>query len=345
MDTLRGIDSFVKAVEGGSIAAAARQLGITAAAASQNIARLEQELGTRLLVRSTRRLSLTESGSLYYERVRGVVRELQLAQAAVTELHGEPQGRLRVACSVAFARHVLAPLVPAFTERFPRVSLELVVADRSVDHVKEDIDVSIRFGEQLEPGLVARRIATIPVVYCASPAYLARAGTPQQPEELAQHACLLFRLPIDGRLLRWWFVRGGTRFEPMLNPTIVTNDVDTLAQLAVAGAGITRLGVFIANPLIERGLLVPLFLPCSLSSKGAAQVDGAPLDFHACYRDRKDLTHKVRAFVDYVAGAMHDHPALRMPQQHAQRPQPGPAKRGRSSAAAARQSSGSRSRL
>ena len=140
-------------------------------------------------------------------------------------------------------------------------------------------------------------------------------------------------------------MRGGTRFEPMLNPTIVTNDVDTLAQLAVAGAGITRLGVFIANPLIERGLLVPLFLPCSLSSKGAAQVDGAPLDFHACYRDRKDLTHKVRAFVDSGAGQFHDPRARRPPPLPAPRRQPGPAKRGRSSAAAARQSSGSRSRL
>lgn len=305
IDTLSSINSFIKAVEAGSIAAGARQLGISPAAASQNIARLEAHLGTRLLTRTTRTLALTESGTLYYEQVRHVVRDLEQAQTSVSELQGQPQGRLRIASSAAFGRHVLAPLVPGFTARYPKVSLELVLTDRSVDHIKEDIDVSIRFKQQLEPGLVARRIATVPMVFCASPAYLAKHGTPTCPEDLAAHACLMFRLPVDGRLLGWGFVRDGLRFEAQVQPAIISNDIDALAQLALAGAGIARLGAFLATPLVRAGKLQALLTtPGPRQRPHIAQADGEPLDFHVCFQDRHAVTAKVRALVDYLVEAM-----------------------------------------
>ncbi|MDF0377263.1 LysR family transcriptional regulator [Methylophilus sp. YYY-1] len=303
MDTLRSIESFVKAVQAGSIAAGARLQGITAAAASQNIQRLEKSLGTRLLMRTTRKLALTESGALYYAEVQHLVDVLARAQSAITEFHGQPQGRLRIGSSVAFGRHVLMPLIPAFSSRFPQVSLELILSDRSLDHVAEDIDISIRFKQQLEPGLIARKIATVPVLFCAAPDYLQRKGLPQAPEDLSQHYCLLFRIPVDGRLLNWSFNRNGMLYEPEIIPSIVCNDIDSIFQLALAGAGIARLAAFVVNHAIKKGTLIPLFQP-SAQQPEAMAAESVPLEFYACYRDKYAMTNKVRAFMDYLVSAI-----------------------------------------
>ncbi|WP_041521572.1 LysR family transcriptional regulator [Gilvimarinus agarilyticus] len=297
MDSVRGIDSFVRAVEAGSIAGGARRLGISPAAASQNIARLEARLGVRLLTRTTRSLALTDSGRLYYQRVGALLDELNAASEAVSELHDEPRGRLCIAATAAFARHVLAPLIPAFNHLYPHITIELKATDRSVDHVRESVDVSIRIRPALEDGLVARHIARVPSVFCAAPEYLARRGTPVTPEQLQEHDCLVFRFPLDGRFLRWGFVRDGELFYPPVHAAIISDDIDTLARMAVAGAGITRLGAFIAAPYIERGELIELFTPI-------AEVE--PLDFYFCVRDRHQLTGKVRVFRDYLLQAVPD---------------------------------------
>lgn len=297
MDTLRGIESFIKALETGSIAAGARLLGISAAAASQNIARLEESLGVRLLTRTTRSLALTESGALYYERVRNVMRDLELARSEATQLHGEPQGRLRIASSAAFGRHVIAPLLPAFNARYPRLACELLTTDRSVNHIQESVDVSIRIPAQLEDGLIARHIASVPTIFCASPDYLARAGEPKTPEELRDHDCLAFRIAVDGRLLPWSFVRDGVKFDAQIRVALVSDDIDVLARAAIAGGGITRLAAFVAEPYLASGQLCRLF--------GAGDDTGnraliEPLDYYLCVRDRYELTLKVRTLVDYL---------------------------------------------
>jgi len=303
MDTLRSIESFVKAVQGGSIAAGARLQGITPAAASQNIQRLEKSLGTRLLIRTTRNLALTESGEIYYSEVRDIVESLARAQSAIGEFQGQPQGRIKIGCSVAFGRHVLMPLIPAFTRKYPKVSVEIILSDGNVDHVSEDIDISIRFKQQLEPGLVARKIATVPVLFCASPSYLKEKGIPKEPQELLEHDCLVFRVPVDGRLLTWAFLQNGLRYEPEIRPSIVCNDIDSLCKLAIEGAGIARLASFIANDEIKKGSLIALF-QASPSISGKIQSDSVPLEFYACFRDKHAITNKVRAFVDYMIEAM-----------------------------------------
>lgn len=311
MSLLRGIETFVKAVEGGSIAAAARQLGITAAAASQNIARLEKDLGARLMTRTTRSQALTAAGQAYFARVNPILGALASARSELTALQGTVQGPLKLSCSMAFGRHVVAPLVPTFMARYPQVQVELLMTDRNVDHLKEDVDVGIRYRQVLEPGLVARRIATAPMVFCAAPAYLQQHGRPTTPEALAEHACLAFRMPLDGRVMQWPFLRDGTRFAPAIQVATVCNDIDTLAALAVAGAGITRLGCFIANPLIAAGQLEPLFLPGS--GRARTRADPEPLEYFVCFRDREHLPTAVRAFVDFIADALPDHPLLRLP--------------------------------
>lgn len=301
MDTLRGLASFVKAVETGSIAAGARLIGISAAAASQNIARLEQSLGVRLLTRTTRNLALTDAGAVYFERVRGVVNDLDAARATVSELHDEPQGHLRIAASAAFGRHIVAPLIPGFTARHPRIQCELLTRDDSIDHILELVDISIRIEQHLEDGMVAKRIATAQALYCAAPSYLERAGRPEEPEALRDHDCLLFRVASDGRFLRWAFTRDDVRFDAPVKAAMSSNDIDALAQCAAAGGGITRLASFVAAPYLARGELVELF---SSSTRTRSRAEAAPLHYYLCLRDRHALTPKVRLFMDYLSEAL-----------------------------------------
>lgn len=176
MNLLQLIRSFTRTAETGSIAAAARILGISATAVGQNINRLEAHLGVRLLNRSTRQLALSEAGALYLAQVRHIEADLARAQAMVTAGDIEPAGPLRIASSSAFGRHVLAPLLPSLQQRYPQLQLELRLTDRAVQHGPEAVDASIRIGAQLEDGVVARQLARVPFVFCASPAYLKAHG-------------------------------------------------------------------------------------------------------------------------------------------------------------------------
>lgn len=296
MDILGLISTYIRVVEAGSIAGAARAQGLSAAAVSQSIARLETHLGVRLLSRTTRRLAMTESGARYFEKVRHIPQDVEVA-AHLATLASEPQGPLRIATTAAFGRHLLAPLLPAFKRTYPGIDIELIGSDRRLDHRLEQIDVSLRIKAQLSDSLVARRIASRAFVFCAAPAYLEQAGTPRTPEELQQHACLLFRYPTDGRYLPWRFVRAGQTFEAATRPGFVCDDIDMIAQLAVNGGGIARLADFVALPLIERGQLVPLF---DAQSQGATTAQSEPMDIYACVSERSALSGKVRAFIDFL---------------------------------------------
>jgi len=308
MPNLRAIETFVKALEGGSIASAARQLGISAAAASQNIARLERELGTRLITRTTRSMALTEAGERYLARVAPVLDALEKAQSDVSLVQGELHGRLRVACMAAFGRHVLAPLLPAFAQRHPRLALDLLVADRDVDVLREDVDVSIRYRDALEPGMSVRELAAVPRLLCAAPQYLREHGHPEVAEDLLQHACLLYRRERDGRFMLWPFMRDGRRVDPPLRIAAIGTDIDTLAEFALAGGGIAWLGSFIAHRYVQEGRLVPLLL--RPGRKGQLRFEDETLDFFACFRDRQYVPAKVRAFVDYLLEVLPQQPAL-----------------------------------
>ena len=301
MNILQSLRSFIRTADAGSLAAAARTLGISAAAVGQNIARLEAHLGVRLLNRTTRQLALTERGALYLAQVRHIERDLQRAQAAVTDPDATPAGRLRIASSAAFGRHVLAPLLPALQQRYPRLAIELQLTDRSVDHAHEDVDVSFRIETQLEEGLVARPVAQVPFVFCASPAYLADAGTPRSPEDLREHRCLLFRHPLDGRYLRWGFTRDGLHFDADVQPALVSDDIDALAAMAANGGGITRLAAFVAAPYLARGELQPLF---TTPGGDEARAAPAPMRLFLCVSDRRDLTPKIRALLQHVVDAL-----------------------------------------
>ncbi|HGM5580179.1 TPA: LysR family transcriptional regulator [Pseudomonas putida] len=297
MDLLNAIRSFIKVVEAGSIAGAARTLGLTAAAVSQNLARLEAHLQVRLLSRSTRSMALTPAGSQYYNRVKHVERDLALAEQAVTTPDTEPQGRLCIAATSAFGRRILAPLIPAFSARYPQLSIEMIASDRRVDHAREGVDVSLRITPQLEDHLLARHIARVPFICCASPGYLAKAGRPTTPEALRDHRCLVLRYPVDGRLLRWGFVRDGMRFEAEFGSVLISDDIEALAEMALNDGGVTRLAEFLIRPHLDSGRLVPLF---DSVQPGDAYAQTEPMDVFLCVADRFAMTAKVRVFMEYL---------------------------------------------
>ncbi|WP_321880222.1 LysR family transcriptional regulator [Paraburkholderia bannensis] len=304
MNVLGLINSFIRVVESGSIAAAARAQAMSPAAVSQNLSRLEAHLGVRLLSRTTRSMALTESGTRYYEKVRHIPHDLELASQAAAGPN-EPQGALCIASTRAFGRHVLAPLMPAFKAAYPRIDIELISTDRRVDHRLEGVDVSLRIAAQLDERLIARRIASRPFLVCASPAYLERAGVPASPEALKNHACLVLRYPTDGRFLPWGFVRGGERFDAQLNAAFVCDDIDMLAQIAVNGGGIARLASFVAQPLIDSGHLLPLF-EANAGRRKKAYAEPEPMEIYACVAERSALNAKVRALIEFLEAALGD---------------------------------------
>ena len=299
MDVLGLIGTFIRVVENGSIAAAARAKGMSPAAVSQSLSRLEGHLGVRLLSRTTRSMTLTENGKRYFEKVRHIPDDVELASQAAAHVT-KPKGPLCIATTAAFGRYVLAPLMPAFKTSFPDIDIELISTDRNVSHHLEGVDVSIRIEAQLNDQLIARKIASLPFIFCAAPAYLDRAGTPQTPEDLSQHDCVVFRYPTDRRFLPWSFMVNGQLVNAKLNPSFISDDIDIIAKIAVGGGGIARLASFVAQPLIDAGQLRPVYW----SGHSESNIESLPMDIFACVTERSALNSKVRAFIEFLEEAM-----------------------------------------
>jgi len=191
MDQLQGMRVFARVAEQGSFARAANELDMSRAMASSYVAQLEKHLGTRLLHRTTRKVTVSPEGAVYLERAKRILAEVQAADDEMRHARARPQGKLRIDVPVAFGRYLLMPALPAFTERYPEMALEIRFNDRYVDLAAEHIDVVLRSGEIKSPDLIARRIATSQLVTCAAPSYLARHGTPHAPADLANHTCVV----------------------------------------------------------------------------------------------------------------------------------------------------------
>lgn len=207
MDRLTALEVFRHAAELGSFAGASRHLGLSPAAVSKNIGELEAHLGVRLFHRTTRRMSLTEEGSLYYERVVRVLDELEDADGALSAMREVPRGLLRVSAPMTLALVRLSSAIPEFLSRNPELSLDLQLEDRRVNLVKEGFDIALRGSDHLEDStLIARKLMTLDHVVCGAPAYFERAGVPASPEELPRHACVRFTL--SGHANEWTFQKG-----------------------------------------------------------------------------------------------------------------------------------------
>lgn len=281
---------FAHVVEHGSFSASARALGLTPSAVSRQISRLEDRLGVRLLTRSTRHIVLTEAGRAFYERCAAIAAEIDDAEALVTSLGGEARGTLRVNATVALAKSHLLPMFPEFLKRYPDISLRLELTDRPVDMVEEEIDVAIRFTEQVtDTSVVARRLAANQRVVCAAPGYLEHHGTPTEPEHLLDHNCL--RVSTVSRWNDWAFDGPGGRRVLHVSGNFEANSADAVYHAALAGLGVARLSTYLVSGDLKAGRLVHL-LPGYVHEEA---------DILAIYPERKNLPAKVRVFVDFLA--------------------------------------------
>ena len=291
MYDLMDMAAFARVVEASSFSGAARELGVSKSAVSKQVSRLEDRLGVRLLNRTTRRLSLTEAGARFYEGCQRMLAEAEGAREAVTPLAAAPRGVLRVNAPMTFGVRHLSPALPALMARCPELSVDLVLNDRVVDLVEEGFDVGLRIGQLRESSLIARRLADAPMLVCAAPGYLERAGVPARPEDLGGHPCLIYSYIEAGTVWRCRSADGGAA-RVRVKGRLVANNGEALLAAARAGLGICRLPSFIVGDAVRAGDLVRL-LP-------AWQVHPAA-GIHAIYPAHRHLSPKVRVFVDFLA--------------------------------------------
>ena len=294
METLANIESFVRSAESGSFSAAARRLGLTPAAVSRNVAMLERNLGQRLFLRSTRKLTLTEAGERFRLAIGGHLDGLQAAIAAQTTQQGEPAGVLKISMSLAFGTDYLLPLLPAFVARYPAIRPECLCDNRAADLIAEGIDVAIGGGFALTPGRVARSLAPAHCIAVAAPALLAWRALPATPDDLAAFDGILLRSANTGRLHRWALRNAaGEAQAAMLNESLVVNDPLAMRQAALQGLGVALITLPDALPWLASGALVRL-LPDWYVDIGTISV---------YYAHRTLLPPKTRVFVDYLVEA------------------------------------------
>lgn len=294
METLANLESFVRSAESGGFSAAARQLGLTPAAVSRNVALLEKNLGTRLFHRSTRKLTLTESGERFLLGVRGHLDGLQAAILEMASDRGEPAGVLKVSVALAFGMEYLLPLLPDFMQRYPHVRIDWQFDNRQVDLVAEGFDAAIGGGFELAQGVVARTLAPAHIIAVASPAYMKGRRKPSSPEELAELDGIVMRSARTGRIRQWTLRNAaGAAQAAELRQSFVFNDPAAMTRAAVLGLGVTMIAVPDALPYLDRGELVRLV------PKWYA--DAGPISLY--YASRTLLPAKTRVFVDYVLEA------------------------------------------
>jgi len=289
VDRFLAISVFAKVVEHGSFARAADRLSMSTSAVSRHVGDLESHLDVRLLNRTTRRLSLTESGQAFHERCVQLLADLEEAEQAVTAAAVVPRGTLKLTCGVTFGIRHLAPAIASFSAVHRELRFDVELSDRAVDIVDEGMDLAIRIGGIGSQALIARRLGTVSLVACAAPAYLALHGTPTVPGDLAQHACLTYEYSPAGNVWRFDDAQGREHSVKVAGPAH-SNNGRMLTALAVAGLGIAHEPDFIVAPEIRAGRLVRVLAGYRSPSSAISAV----------YPSRRHLSAKVRAFVDFL---------------------------------------------
>jgi len=297
VETLANLESFIRSAECGGFSAAARRLGLTPAAVSRNVARLERNLGVRLFQRSTRSLTLTEDGERFLASVAVGVESIQSAIADVATHSGRPAGVLKVSMALGFGLDYLLPLLPAFMRRYPDLVSDWSFENRQVDLIAEGFDAAIGGGMELAPGVVARHLAPLHIIAVASPEYLQGRQLPQHPDDLATLDGIAMRSAQSGRV-RVWKMRNREGAEAMLEQKarIVANDPDAICRAALIGLGVAMVAVPFVLPHLQGGSLQRV-LPDWHSDLGAISL---------YFASQKLLPAKTRVFVDHVTEAFRE---------------------------------------
>lgn len=281
---------FAKVVEQGSFARAAQRLDLSTSAVSRHVAHLEAHLNVRLLNRTTRKLSLTESGRAFHERAVQLLSDLEEAEAAVTASALAPRGTLKLTCAITFGERHVAPAIAAFGAKHPQLRFDVELSDRMVDLVEEGFDLGIRIGASSSQALIARRVGQTQLVCCASPDYLARHGTPRVPRDLTQHRCNTYSYLSIRDVWRFRDKTGAEQAVRISGP-VNANNGRFLAEIAASGMAISLEPDFIVGDELASGRLVPLL----------TDFRPPPAPIYAVYPSRRHLSAKVRAFVDFIA--------------------------------------------
>jgi DNA-binding transcriptional LysR family regulator len=287
MDRMTSMTTFVKVVDVGGFAAAARKLNISPSMVTTHVQALEERLGVRLLNRSTRRISLTEVGQAYYERCLQILADVDDAENVAQALQSNPRGTLRLNASVAVPPF-LAPVIAEFTSMYPDVSISMTMTDRMVDLVEEGFDLAIRTFASPDSSLIVRRIATYRLLVCGSPEYLTKRGTPQQPADLADHNCLVYSYAPNGS--EWSFAGSDEPQTVAVTGNMFSNSANALRLAAVHGQGLVTLPSFLLVDEIKSGALVPVLTDFLQTQH----------PINAIYPHRHHLSAKVRSFLDLL---------------------------------------------
>ena len=289
MDRFHSLTAFARVVEAGSFAGAAERLGVSVSSVSRAVADLEAHLDARLLNRTTRRLSLTETGQAFFERCVQLLADLEDAETAVLSASIVPRGTLRITCSATFGARHLAPAIAAFAVRHPQVRFDVELSERVVDIVEEGFDLAVRVGASGSQNLVGRVIGTTQIVCCAAPSYLASHGEPRVPEDLANHVCLTYEYSPTRNV--WTFRDAdGREHQVRIAGSMHANNGQFNEALAAEGVGIAREPDFIIGPDVRAGRLKPIL----------REFEPPPLNIYVVYPSRRHLSAKVRAFADFL---------------------------------------------
>lgn len=299
MNNFSDVVAFVRVVEAHSFVAAAQTLGMSPSAISKAVSRLEERLGSRLLNRTTRSLSLTDVGTSYYERCRDALGQLEHAENEVSESRGIPRGRLRIDVPVSLGRRLIVPALPRFTAQYPELSVQMSMNDRVVDLVQEGIDAGLRVGNLSDSSLVARRVGSLRGRTCASPEFIERMGMPQTPADLKPENCIaMFKLD-NNQTREWMYRKEGVEHTVIPAASLSFSDAESAVVAAVSGAGFVRTLDFTVEAQIAAGLLLPVLEDWNEDSWWPISV---------VYPQHRQPTAKIRAFIDFVTGLFPQQP-------------------------------------
>lgn len=288
-DRLSGLSAFVRTADLGSFVAAGRALGLSPSAVGKAVAKLEDQVGVRLIQRSTRRLSLTEEGRMFHERCRRIFEELDDAHESLLRTRETPRGRIRVS-SPTIGQYVLIPAVPAFMARYPHIELDLDFSDHGVDLIEDGVDVALRRGSIPDNCLMVRRLKPYRHLLCASPAYLKQYGEPKAISDLAAHRGIGFRFPDSGRLYEQTLRRTNPELAVRLSHVMTCNSMEAVREAVVRGIGMGCLPEFLAKEMLLSGALVPLL----------TDVIDVSDQFNLVWPSSRHLSPKIRVFLDFM---------------------------------------------
>jgi LysR family transcriptional regulator for bpeEF and oprC len=301
MENLHGILVFLNVVDAGTLSGAARKLGVSTAAVSATLARLEKKLAVRLLDRTTRRLAMTPEGTEFYARCKQIVSDLDDAERAVSQTGKEPSGLLRVGMPQGLGRMWIIPQLPRFLRQYPAISLEVVCRDVSAQTRDTELDISVRSGELQSSRLAARQLASCRYVVCGAQDYFDANGIPKTIEALDQHACLAYRRPRNGRIRQWKFGAPTGDFIKTIRGLTTFNSNEALVAAAIAGLGIIQVAEYYVRPALTSGELIEILAP---HKTGGYEIS-------AVFPQQQHLAPKHRVFIDFLVSIFSEAPWIK----------------------------------